>query len=155
MNEPDHVDPIAALQSKLSQKWTSIEHSAGAATKITSKLEKLLTGSSTSDTSIVVFGSLARKEWTSKSDIDWTLLVDGQADPQHLEIAQKISGQLTEGKFQAPGASGIFGNMTFSHDLVQKIGVGKIPMKIRPVVCFYSKNQPRLVSPMHRNEFSD
>jgi predicted nucleotidyltransferase len=122
MNEPDHVDPIAALQSKLSQKWTSIEHSAGAATKITSKLEKLLTGSSTSDTSIVVFGSLARKEWTSKSDIDWTLLVDGQADPQHLEIAQKISGQLTEGKFQAPGASGIFGNMTFSHDLVQKIG---------------------------------
>jgi hypothetical protein len=49
-------------------------------------------------------------------------LIDGQADPQHLEIAQQVARRLAEGKFQAPGTTGIFGNMTFSHDLVQKIG---------------------------------
>ncbi|HEV2991737.1 MAG TPA: nucleotidyltransferase domain-containing protein [Candidatus Angelobacter sp.] len=33
-----------------------------------------------SDTaSLVVFGSLARGEWTTGSDLDWTYLVDGQA----------------------------------------------------------------------------
>lgn len=31
------------------------------------------------DTSLVVFGSLARREWTTGSDLDWTYLVDGQA----------------------------------------------------------------------------
>ena len=29
------------------------------------------------DLSLVVFGSLARGEWTSGSDVDWTLLIDG------------------------------------------------------------------------------
>jgi predicted nucleotidyltransferase len=122
MKPTEIVDPIAVLQGRVNQKWAAIGDSAVATMKITKEIDKLLAGFSTTDTSIVVFGSLARKEWTSKSDIDWTLLVDGQADPQHLEIAQKIGSQLTKGKFQEPGASGIFGNMTFSHDLVQKIG---------------------------------
>jgi predicted nucleotidyltransferase len=42
------------------------------------------------DTSLVVFGSLARGEWTSASDLDWTYLIDGQANSDHLVIAQKI-----------------------------------------------------------------
>ena len=122
MTQPEQIEPIEILRSKVKQKWTAIESSAAETTKITKRLEKLLAGLSTTDTSIVAFGSLARKEWTSKSDIDWTLLVDGQADPQHLNIAQKVGGQLAAGGFQTPGASGVFGNMTFSHDLVQKIG---------------------------------
>ncbi len=31
------------------------------------------------DIGLVAFGSLARLEWTSGSDVDWTLLVDGKA----------------------------------------------------------------------------
>src|ERR1700728_5030347 len=104
MKQAALVDPIALLRSKTRQKWEAIGHSAAATTETTKRIAKLLVGLSNADTSIVVFGSLARKEWTSKSDIDWTLLVDGQADPQHLEIAQKIGSQLIEGKFQAPGA---------------------------------------------------
>jgi hypothetical protein len=119
-NQP--VNPISILQSTVGKKWPSIERAAGRAAMTSANLHKILTGASSTDASIVVFGSLARKEWTSKSDVDWTLLVDGQADPEHLVIAQEVAGRLTNGKFQAPGASGIFGNMTFSHDLVQKIG---------------------------------
>ena len=86
------------------------------------KVEAVIKGTSSTDACVVVFGSLARKEWTSKSDVDWTLLIDGQADPQHLELTQTVAARLKKAKFSEPGATGIFGNMTFSHDLVQKIG---------------------------------
>ena len=48
------------------------------------------------DTSLVVFGSLARGEWTSASDLDWTYLIDGQANSDHLVIAQKIQTILKD-----------------------------------------------------------
>jgi predicted nucleotidyltransferase len=73
------------------------------------------------DTSLVVFGSLARREWTTGSDLDWTYLVDGQANSDHLVIAQKINGAI-EAAFKEPGPMGIFGNMAFSHDIVHQIG---------------------------------
>lgn len=37
---------------------------------------------SSEDASVVVFGSVGRGEVTDASDVDWTLLVDGPADPQ-------------------------------------------------------------------------
>jgi len=79
---------------------------------------------SSDDTSVVVFGSLGRDEWTSGSDLDWTLLVDGVAKPEHIDIAQKVQRIIHESKdrFPAPGTTGTFGNMAFSHDIVHRIG---------------------------------
>lgn len=76
------------------------------------------------DTSLVVFGSLARGEWTSGSDLDWTYLIDGQANPEHLEIAQAIQKVVKANgeKFPEPGKTGTFGNMAFSHDIIHQIG---------------------------------
>jgi predicted nucleotidyltransferase len=76
------------------------------------------------DTSLVVFGSLARGEWTSGSDLDWTYLIDGEASSDHLVIAQKIQRVLREQKdrFRPPGQTGTFGNMAFSHDIIHQIG---------------------------------
>src|SRR5215469_8421919 len=70
------------------------------------------------DTSLVVFGSLARDEWTSGSDLDWTYLIDGQANSNHLVIAQHIERVLKDhsDRFPQPGQTGIFGNMAFSYD---------------------------------------
>lgn len=116
------VDPITLLQSYVGEEWPAINRSRARAVAAGQKLESTLRDLSSTDASIVVFGSLARQEWTSKSDVDWTLLIDGQADPQHLEIAQAVAGRLGKHGFLAPGTTGIFGNMTFSHDLVQKIG---------------------------------
>ena len=74
--------------------------------------------------SLVVFGSLARGEWTSGSDLDWTYLVDGQANSDHLRIAQEIDRVLRNHKndFQPPGQTGTFGNLSFSHEIVHQIG---------------------------------
>jgi predicted nucleotidyltransferase len=76
------------------------------------------------DTSLVVFGSLARGEWTSASDLDWTYLIDGQANSDHLVIAQKIQTILKDhaAEFRPPGQTGTFGNMAFSHDIIHQIG---------------------------------
>lgn len=76
----------------------------------------------TEDANLVVFGSLARGEWTSKSDLDWTYLIDGEANTDHLRISQEINSTLVKNKFFEPGPTGTFGNMAFSHEIVHQIG---------------------------------
>jgi hypothetical protein len=72
--------------------------------------------------SLVVFGSMARCEWTSGSDVDWTLLVDGPADPQHFQLATDIRTALVGRRFVEPGGTGTFGELASGHDLVHHIG---------------------------------
>src|SRR6266436_9827064 len=97
-----------------------------AAQRIREELDSLLTQElgnyASEDTSLVAFGSLARGEWTAGSDLDWTYLIDGQANSDHLRISQEIRKAFLKAKLQAPGQTGIFGNMAFSHDIVHQIG---------------------------------
>jgi hypothetical protein len=91
------------------------------------ELDEVLSGMgkyASDDSSLVVFGSLAGDEWTSGSDLDWTFLIDGQAESEHFDIAQKIRKLLKENEkqFPQPGSTGTFGNMAFSHDIVHQIG---------------------------------
>jgi hypothetical protein len=74
------------------------------------------------DTSLVVFGSLAREEWTAGSDLDWTFLIDGGANSDHLQITQDIQKIFKRNKYDEPGPTGTFGNMAFSHDIIHQIG---------------------------------
>ncbi len=76
----------------------------------------------TPESDMVVFGSLGRDEWTPSSDIDWTLLVDGRADLEHSKLIRGISDCLKAREFAEPGRTGIFGRMTFSHDILHHIG---------------------------------
>jgi predicted nucleotidyltransferase len=97
-----------------------------AALRIREELDQLLSkgipGYTSEDTSLVVFGSLARGEWTSGSDLDWTYLIDGGANSDHLVIAQNIKEILEKAGFQRPGPTETFGNMAFSHDIIHQIG---------------------------------
>ena len=65
---------------------------------------------------------MARGEYTQGSDIDWTLLVDGQADPGHFTAAQAIAQELKAKKLNEPGINAVFGSVTFSHELIHHIG---------------------------------
>lgn len=76
----------------------------------------------TDEGSLVVFGSLARGEYTVDSDLDWTILIDGRADSLHLEIVHSLKHKLKEAKFKVPGPTEVFGGLVFSHDLVHAIG---------------------------------
>jgi predicted nucleotidyltransferase len=74
------------------------------------------------DTSLVVFGSLARKEFTEASDVDWTLLVDGISIPEHAMVARLIGKKLEELGLNPPGQTNTFGNIAASHNLIHFIG---------------------------------
>jgi hypothetical protein len=74
------------------------------------------------DISVVVFGSLAREEWTSGSDLDWSLIIDGGVDHEHAHAAALFRQKISDAALKSPGPTGIFGALTFSHGLVHQIG---------------------------------
>lgn len=90
--------------------------------KIRSQLKHLPSPITSTDADLVVFGSIARNECTVSSDADWTLLIDGQANSNHLSIAHIIEEALAKTGLTEPGKSGMFGQITFSHDLINYIG---------------------------------
>jgi hypothetical protein len=88
------------------------------------KLRRVFDGASLvpADTALVVFGSIARGEFTAASDVDWTLLVDGQADERHLSITHEIAKKFRELSLKGPGRTGVFGGLAFSSEIVHRIG---------------------------------
>ena len=76
----------------------------------------------TDEGSFIVFGSLARGEYTNGSDLDWTVLIDGRADSLHLEIIHSLKHRLEDAGFKVPGPTEVFGGLVFSHDIVHSIG---------------------------------
>lgn len=74
------------------------------------------------DEDLVVFGSISRRECVLGSDIDWTLLVDGQANTRHSSMENEIRRNLKDKGFNDPGSSGMFGHISFSHELIHNIG---------------------------------
>lgn len=125
------VDYIARLATTLNRDWAAIKAARESANQVLDLLSETLSdkfgGVSSDDLDLVAFGSLARREWTSGSDIDWTLLVDGQASPDHRQVARDLDAKISAISFRGkelpkPGAEGIFGNLVFSHDIIHHIG---------------------------------
>jgi predicted nucleotidyltransferase len=121
------IEFIEKLDVESSDRWPHLEKARENAIEVRQLLSSELRCFTSDDVDVVVFGSLARREWTSGSDVDWTMLIDGQADTQHRVTAQAIEGLLRELKYKeaplkGPGGEGIFGNMVFSHDIVHHIG---------------------------------
>ena len=115
-------ETLTELQRGVGTDWPAILTAADASEATLNRLSGLLHGYDPLDTSLVVFGSLARGEWTSGSDLDWTLLVDGQADPEHSRAVHRIRQKLDSEGFIEPGPTAVFGNMAFSHGLIHQIG---------------------------------
>jgi hypothetical protein len=114
---------VAALQEARGASWSNIARCAAAAVQTREKIAALLVEGKLvpPDTAFVVFGSLARLEWTTGSDLDWTLLIDGPADEQHVRVTHEIGATLAR-DFKKPGPTGVFGNVAFSSELVHRIG---------------------------------
>lgn len=113
------MDAIAQLKQHAGHGWPNLSTCATASKaereRVAGAAEKYVPA----DCSFVTFGSLARDEFTSGSDLDWALLIDGSANPQHLDMAREIAKLLGD---KAPGPTNVFGCPIFSHDLVHLIG---------------------------------
>lgn len=79
---------------------------------------------------VVAFGSLARREYTPASDVDYLVLVadmpDDPAAPR--ELRQRVEAELAkeanaDGASKAPGATGLFGRATGIFDIVNQVGL--------------------------------
>ncbi|HZF98851.1 MAG TPA: nucleotidyltransferase domain-containing protein, partial [Pseudoxanthomonas sp.] len=118
----DPPAPVLRLRDAFGAEWPNITASRQRSAATLELLKVRLTAAVPPDTTLVVFGSLARNEFTEGSDVDWTLLVDGAANPEHWDTTQRIRAKLASLAVNPPTAGGAFGSLTFSHDLIHKIG---------------------------------
>lgn len=87
------------------------------------ELSETVGGKLPAEASFVVLGSLARKEFTAGSDLDWCLLIDGKADAGHRNLENEVKKALNEsGRFRNPNPAGAFGALVFGHELIHCIG---------------------------------
>ncbi|MHB8860913.1 MAG: nucleotidyltransferase domain-containing protein [Pirellulaceae bacterium] len=121
------IDYVAELSDTNSRKWPTIAAAYRDANEVQTLLDEQCRQVTSDDYDLVVFGSLARREWTSGSDVDWTLLLDGQANADHRRVAGKVECLLKQLEYKGtslkpPGGEGVFGKMAFSHEIVHHIG---------------------------------
>lgn len=122
MSVAPRVRPIFELEERLGSHWPNLRTCERTTQAALDQIEAKVGNLTTPDTSLVLYGSLARRDFTADSDADWTLLVDGQADPQHLNSSLDIARGIKEIGIKQPGREGTFGQLTFSHDLIHYIG---------------------------------
>lgn len=79
---------------------------------------------------VVAFGSLARREYTQASDIDYLVLVDTTPDNPAAarDLLQLVKAALkreaeANGAPKEPGASGLFGKAVGTFDIINQVGL--------------------------------
>jgi hypothetical protein len=110
------------LSQRLGERWSNIEKTRELSSRKIAELEHLLLDLDSEDTSIVVQGSLGRGEFTSDSDIDWYLLVDGIADPHHHDVFLEADKRIIAIAKKDVGREKTFATLVSSHDLIHHIG---------------------------------
>jgi predicted nucleotidyltransferase len=93
---------VDSLEREMGATWPAIRKARTTTEEKRSILRAAFEGRIATDTSLVVFGSIAREEFTSGSDSDWMLLVDGQAYPEHADQRHTIATKMKDLKFSEP-----------------------------------------------------
>eukprot|EP01038_Epipyxis_sp_PR26KG_P012451 gene12451-16699_t len=118
--EPSALD---RLRGSATGRWPNIANARALSSRKMGELQKLAADlPPRGDGALVVFGSLARGEFTPDSDLDWALVIDGQADSRHLKIVNSLKPALSNAGFKVPGPTEVFGGLVFSHELIHAIG---------------------------------
>lgn len=76
MPDKDNASKVEILEARLGASWPAIRKARQDTATRRKELSDLFVARKSPDTSLVVFGSVAREEVTSSSDLDWVLLID-------------------------------------------------------------------------------
>lgn len=113
---------VEKLEIATESSWPNLRRARELSIQTFSSVQKDLQRFEGPDASIVMFGSLARQEFTIGSDLDWTLLLDGVSSPEHLLTSHAISQKLSTTSYKQPGREGTFAGLVSSHDVINYIG---------------------------------
>lgn len=115
--------PLEVLSTRLGADWPAITRARQETDRLREKLRSALAGARIDDSScsIVVSGSLGRREANEESDVDWFLLIDGPSSPDHARMAREIKECIATAGFKDVGPTGTFGTIVASHGLVHHI----------------------------------
>jgi hypothetical protein len=122
MPQSQVFEAVFKLEDLVGASWSHIHAAYEASAQLHASLARAVEGISTPDASIMVAGSLGRFEVTSESDIDWTYLIDGEADLRHQVNVIDANARIEKLVTNKPGREGVFGALVFSHTLLQFIG---------------------------------
>jgi len=123
MSGTNEVITLEQFANKNERDWEHIIEAKVLTTKIIKRIKAQFdVPLFSSDADLVVFGSIARGECNTKSDVDWTILIDGQASSHHFNSSYIVKSKLEGLELQEHGKTGMFGQVTFSHDLIHYIG---------------------------------
>lgn len=116
-------DPYRRLADAVGREWPALDRARDGTVDLRARISKAITVLlNAEDVSVVVFGSLARGEFTLGSDIDWTLLVDSQASPEHSAVVRDVAKMVALFEAKKHGREGTFGALASSHELLHNIG---------------------------------
>jgi predicted nucleotidyltransferase len=112
---------VEELEQRCGADWRAIRDSRSLSENRITEVSEALSKFEDPYASVVVHGSVARREMTSESDFDWMLLVDGPSNPDHFTLARSIDDEFRRRRIKAPGRTDTFGVLVSSHDLVHYI----------------------------------
>lgn len=111
------------LEQHLGTTFPTMQACYALSEKTLADLSEVVGNKLPAEASFVICGSLARKEYTDGSDLDWCLMIDGKADAGHRELERQLKKVLSDsGKFGEPNPTGAFGALVFGHEVIHCIG---------------------------------
>ncbi len=141
------MDPRGAAAARLSARVTTPLHQlaqeAGAdfphlfaardltLTRLVERRSRLRELDHDGDVAIVLMGSWGRSEVTSGSDDDYMVLVGGEK----REAVRPATVDIETVLDRAPGKQNIFGEPVWVRELIEKIGLDRIPTPISAAAC--------------------
>lgn len=123
--DEEHATAIEALG--LTGELANLNTAARVTERVRADLQDRLTGrlDATEPLDVLVFGSIAREEATTQSDVDYLVVLHGLCDDpksarRTIEVMKESIKELNYGK---PGATGMFGSVVSAADITERIGL--------------------------------
>jgi hypothetical protein len=115
---------VERLREKLGARWPAIEQARARAQATLDRLPGALADCLPAGTCFIAFGSLARREATRGSDVDWRLLVDAAAGPVHPSVVPEIRARLAALGLDDPHTPEPSSGVWLGRELAESVGRG-------------------------------